>query len=89
MALRRTKTQKAQDAIMRGVIEIGAFQHMTCVGIDPIDDTKGCADEILLIVVALAGKDDIACGGYCLNHMFLLEPYVAASKQNIGLEEDT
>ncbi len=88
MALRRSKTQQTEDAIMRGVVEIEAFQHLVCVAKDPIDDKKQCSADVLLITISMTGKDEIACGGYCISHLFMLEPYVALAKKNIGLEDD-
>ena len=86
MPLRQSKTKQIEDTIMRGVIEVGAFQHMECVGKDPIDDCNGCSEPVFVIVVTVAGRDSLVCGGYCLNHLFMLEPYVVLSKNKIGVD---
>lgn len=86
MALRRSKSEQAEDAIMRGVLEIEAFKHIRCTGKDPTDDDRSCSEAIIIIVITSIGEN-IACGGYCINHLFMLEPYVVLAKEKIGLED--
>lgn len=86
MALKQSKSKKTEDAIMRGVIEIEAFQHLVCSGEHPLDEGKPCDEPVMIITVVMTGRETLACGGYCAKHMFMLEPYVALSRKKIGIE---
>ncbi len=78
MALLTSKTRKAEQAIMEGIIEIKAFQNMTCIGKDPIETEKGCKAAIMMILTVIVGDsmEKLACVGYCVDHLFMLQPYV-------------
>ncbi len=86
--------------ILGGNTRLRLFDHrrgeVTTILKDGFDDVflrselrfRTGSEDVLLITISMTGKDEIACGGYCISHLFMLEPYVALAKKNIGLEED-